>query len=381
MKLVYLTNSRIPTEKAHGIQIMKMCEAFARAGARVTLVVPRRKNPLIEDPFVYYNVQRIFSIVYVPTLDLVRFGHCGFIIQSITYALSAFFLVRRSGFADIVFSRDEYSLLLATWFTSFSTIYEAHDPRWNWIIRTLMKYVDRVVITSGGLKKYYVAQGVPESRMHVAPNAIDPEQFGMLVEQNAARKQLGLPVDKKVLVYTGHLYDSKGARTLLEIAQSLSHEMLLVVVGGIAQDIEKYKKITATLNTIMYVGKQPHTLMPVYLQAADALIIPNSGKSEFSRLHTSPIKLFEYMSSRRPIIASDLPSLREILSDETAYFAEADNAESFISTINHVFLHKSDALIRADKAYGVVMSKYTWDVRAHNILLTLDRDVSTMKPL
>ena len=54
MKLYYIANARIPTEKAHGVQIMKMCEAFVDAGHEVKLIVPKRKNPIQEDPFAYY---------------------------------------------------------------------------------------------------------------------------------------------------------------------------------------------------------------------------------------------------------------------------------------------------------------------------------------
>lgn len=50
MKLIYLANIRIPTEKAHGYQIMKMCEQFADKGVNVQLVVTKRKNNLREDP-------------------------------------------------------------------------------------------------------------------------------------------------------------------------------------------------------------------------------------------------------------------------------------------------------------------------------------------
>ena len=54
-KLIYIANARIPTEKAHGIQIMKMCEAFAGLGVDVEIIVPKRsvKALINEDPFVF----------------------------------------------------------------------------------------------------------------------------------------------------------------------------------------------------------------------------------------------------------------------------------------------------------------------------------------
>lgn len=62
MKLYYIENLRIPTEKAYGIQIMKMAEAFADQGIEVTLVLPKKYTQIKEDPFVYYQVKRNFKI-------------------------------------------------------------------------------------------------------------------------------------------------------------------------------------------------------------------------------------------------------------------------------------------------------------------------------
>ncbi len=55
-KIIYIANARIPTEKAHGNTIMKMCEAFARAGNEVELMIPRRFNTLKKDPYYCYSV-------------------------------------------------------------------------------------------------------------------------------------------------------------------------------------------------------------------------------------------------------------------------------------------------------------------------------------
>ena len=80
MKIIYIANARIPTEKAHGVQIMKMCQAFAKIGNKVTLVLPRRRNPIIADPFEYYVVSQSFNIIKLPTIDLVFLGKIGFLI-------------------------------------------------------------------------------------------------------------------------------------------------------------------------------------------------------------------------------------------------------------------------------------------------------------
>ena len=75
MKLIYIDNARIPTEKAHGIHIMKMCEAFGKAKINgelvcVELVVPKRLNGIKKDPFAYYEVEKVFKITKIPCVDL-----------------------------------------------------------------------------------------------------------------------------------------------------------------------------------------------------------------------------------------------------------------------------------------------------------------------
>ncbi len=75
--IVYLANIRLPTEKAHGIQIMKTCEALARAGAKVTLVVTNRKT-IKADPFDYYKVERNFKIKYAYCPEFIFLGKFGF---------------------------------------------------------------------------------------------------------------------------------------------------------------------------------------------------------------------------------------------------------------------------------------------------------------
>ena len=74
MKLLYITTARIPTEKAHGVQIMKMCEAFQRHGLDVTLMVPtRRQTPpmrKVQNVWDFYEIATRFSITYLLTPDL-----------------------------------------------------------------------------------------------------------------------------------------------------------------------------------------------------------------------------------------------------------------------------------------------------------------------
>src|SRR4030042_3301701 len=71
MKLLYIENIRIPTQKAHGIQIIKTCEALALQGCQVELILPTRENSIFKgiNPFQYYGVKKIFKIKKIISID------------------------------------------------------------------------------------------------------------------------------------------------------------------------------------------------------------------------------------------------------------------------------------------------------------------------
>ena len=73
MKLIYIANARIPTEKAHGVQIANNCSAFAENGAKVVLVAPRRKNIIKENCFEFYSLENKFQIIRLPVIDLITY--------------------------------------------------------------------------------------------------------------------------------------------------------------------------------------------------------------------------------------------------------------------------------------------------------------------
>src|SRR6185437_2619549 len=111
-RIAYVANIRLPTEKAHGAQIMKTCEALARAGAEVELIVTDRKSDIAEDPFAYYQVEKNFSITRVKVVDTVALGPLGFFIESISFGLGA--LKHLRGKDTVAYSRDEVPLSIAS---------------------------------------------------------------------------------------------------------------------------------------------------------------------------------------------------------------------------------------------------------------------------
>lgn len=364
MKLVYLANVRMPTEKAHGIQIMKMCEAFARSGVQVELVVPKRHNLIDADPFDYYGVERIFTITTLPALDLVGWGRVGFLVQAIGFARSVNQYMRKTK-ADILYSRDKIVLLMLPRATPF--VWEVHARESRWVLRILGERAKAIVAITHSLGALCSSVGVSKDKIIVAHDGVDLEQFSLSISKEDARQKLGLPLDKKLVVYTGHLYAHKGADMLAEAATSFAPDVLAVIVGGTETDLKRFRTAYGDVKNLLIVGQRPHTDIPYYLKAADVLVLSNSATSEASRLYTSPMKLFEYMASGVPIVASDLPSLREILDESLAYFFTPDDPKSLERTVLQVIGEYPLALEKAIRTF-VLAKGYSWDARAEKIV-------------
>ncbi len=365
MKLIYFANIRIPTERAHGIQIMKTCEAFARNGAEVTLVAPARTNRFKNDPFAYYRLEKNFKIKKLPCLDLVFLGSIGFKIETLTFAASvAIFAFFQTG--AVLFTRDE-AVAFATALVGKKICWEAHQGKNNFITRFLIKKKVKIVAISHGLKNFYLKLGAREENILVAPDGVDLAEFNLNISKIDARVKLGLSREKKIILYTGHLYDWKGADVLAEAAGGLGKDKEVIFVGGADEDIALFKKKFGWFSNIKILGRRPHAEIPLYLKAADVLVLPNSGREDISRFYTSPMKLFEYMASGRPIVASDLPSIREVLNEKNAVFSEPDNPVKLRDAIELALRDKELTQRIADRAL-LDAGEYDWRIRARKVL-------------
>ena len=131
-------------------------------------------------------------------------------------------------------------------------------------------------------------------------------------------------------------------------------------------DLARLKQMAVDLDCasrITFTGLLPPPDVAARLREADVLILPNRP-SAISTDFTSPLKLFEYMASGRPIVASDLPAFREILRDgENALLVEAGNPQALVAGITRI---KDDPALAARLARQAAadVRDYTWPRRA-----------------
>ncbi len=363
MKLLYLANLRLPTEKAYGIQIAKMCEAFALAGNDVTLAYPFRDNHVKDDFFEFYSVKRNFKTKEVFAFDFYlpgKFDNLAVLIKEFFSALSLLIYAKRNDF-DLAVSRDELPVLLLS-SAKKNIVFEAHkfSKRKKFFYRHFLKKGVKVITISQGLKDEFKNLGFSDENILVAHDGVDVGGFDLKISQEEARRNMGLPSDKKIVLYTGHLFGWKGADLLAEAAK-LVPECLFVFVGGTDKDINIFRKKYGDRKNILIVGRKPHAEIPMYLKSADVLILPKS-EDRFG----SPLKMFEYMASGRPILAAKVPSFEEVLNKDNSVLIEADDPKVLAKEISFLIYDNDRSQRLAQKSLEDV-KEYTWQKRAEKI--------------
>ena len=388
-KLLYISMMRIPTEKAHGLQIMQNCEAFADAGYELTLWVSRRWNTRqmrqIKDPFAYYGVNPNFTIRYLPCLDLFplfppdsRGARLAFYLLLLSYALvmTALLLMTR---ADVYYSREEALLALLSWLKPKPSLaYEAHllplSRRGAALTRYVIARVGSVIAITPQLRQDLIHQrGARPERTLAAHDGIRRARFASLPDQSTARRQIGWNESAFIVGYVGRLQMigmDKGLRTLAAALSQVKGAHLALVGGpdDMAESLRRqWRELGLPDERFLYVGHVLPDDVPRYLCAFDVCAMPHPHTTQFA-YYTSPLKLFEYMASHSPIVASDLPAWSDVVRhEESALLAPPADSAALAQAIDR--LRRDPALRQrlAKAARRRVMAHYTWAARAEKI--------------
>jgi len=250
-------------------------------------------------------------------------------------------------------------------------------------VRFLRK-ANGIITTNSHIKRRFVASGFEERNILVAPNGIDLGVFALTISKEDARAQLDIDnaLKKKLhqsvmLLYTGSYTTmgvDKGIHTILEALKELHTQIRFVAVGGNEKDIARYRreaKEADVADQVYLFGRKNQHLLAIYQRAADVLLMPFPKKAHYA-YYMSPLKTFEYMASGVPIIASDLPSMREILDETSCTFCAPDNAHNLAEKINFVLSQRESMQQKAIRAREIVAT-YTWEKRAERILQWIGR--------
>lgn len=403
--LVYISDSRLPTEKANGYHVMKMCEAFAAQGMKVTLLHPKRMQPkeLMENnnPFTFYGIQPTFTLLALRNLDTIMFAtslpvwlrRLSMIpfLHFFSYAFSTLhYCWRFRKRKDVFFyGRAEYAFLFLTllkrWFTP-KMGYEAHSfPRGtsNALRRRIARSVDLLVVITDQLRQRFEASGVSKNRIVVAHDGVDLATFRMKEDAHTLRERFTIGTDRYVIGYIGRFHTmgmEKGIRTLLKAIAYLKEQSpkripLLLCVGGPLSLTDSYRRLCKELGLektfVRFEDHKPVTEVPSWIAVCDVVTIPFPWNEHMAHF-ASPMKLFEYMAMGKPIVASALPALQEILQNgRNALLVPPDDALAFADAFRTLMNDTKFAERIGRQALNDIQA-YSWAKRARTITKAFD---------
>ena len=385
MRILYFSDIRFPLERANGIQTMETCHALAARGHTVNLIVRPDTATPARDPFEYYGLPRLPRLVIerAPIAGPQFARRAGYV---------AFALGRGMGAAraDIVMTRD---IGLAATILSVPAslrpplVYESHGYSPD-VAAALPELVSTATMpgraklarmTRREARVWRDAEGyvtitaglAEELSAHFGTRplvAVIPD--GYRAPDGATAAAAVAPSNAPVVAYAGHLYPWKGVDVLLEALARLPHVHGLIVGGHAAEpDLPRTKALASRLGLderITFTGLVKPAEVHGYLRRADVLALPNPA-SVLSSRYTSPLKLFEYLAAGRPIVASDLPSIREVLHDgDDSLLVPPGDPDRLAAAIQRVL---GDAALadRLAKAAQALAPEYGWDRRAERL--------------
>jgi glycosyltransferase involved in cell wall biosynthesis len=371
MKLFYLANVRIPTEKAHGVAIVKACEAFAKAGVETTLVVPNRRTPIAKSVYAAYDVQEIFSVKFLATIDIMSetSGRLIFLLQTISFYASLILFLLLKSRETILYTRDPGFIALR--YLGYRVVFECHViPKNRAAFFSLVRHAHRVIVISQALKRAFVDGGFAESDILVAPSGVDIDVFDIDISKEEARARVDLPGNAYIALYTGNFTTMGADKGISNILKALvdAPEILFVAVGGSDKDQERYLKEARALGVehrVVLRGTTSQKTLAIYQKAADVLLMPFPDTPHY-RNHMSPVKMFEYMASKRPIIASDLPTIREVLNETNAFLIKPGDPGEMSETFKNERINQLASALSAEAFKDVL--KFDWQSRTKRII-------------
>jgi glycosyltransferase involved in cell wall biosynthesis len=236
------------------------------------------------------------------------------------------------------------------------------------LTRTLDKkiciYSDLVSAVSDTVRNFLVEEvGCDENKIIVNPNGVDTRRFSP--EGNNHRDKYGIGTDNIVIGYTGLFRPQHGIEILIKAFKDLNKEqsgrLRLIIIGSGENDYErKLKNMAIDDKDIIFTGKVPFNSMPSYLRTCDIMVspqIPLNGEI----FHQSPIKLYEYMAAGRPVIASNIGQMNDVINDGfNGLLFESGNIKSLSNRLAELISDYNLRKALSENARREAVELYSW---------------------
>lgn len=361
--ILYISSSRLSQSEANSIQVLNMMIAFTDLdGYAVDLLYHK---PLSG------NNEQIDTTILDARVNFRKFGVPYVFKSSIINSILVFPLFNFLRRYEIIYSRNVWSAFILCIFKR-KVIYESHVIFRK---RTVLYFIERFVLRSKNLERCVFISNALKQRVMSSygikddPRYIVAHDSACLVNEFVASDSSEIRYD---FGYFGSGSHGKGVYFVLEIAKHFPDKKFLIC-GPLQSDIVKLNKKCEELelNNVDLKERTSQVMARRHMTECAVLLLPNlkhqvNAVGSYGSV-TSPLKLFEYMASNRPILSSRIPSVLEVLNDKNAFLANAEDVEDWVSQIKKIFANHRESEKTANQAL-VDVTDYTWEKRAKMVI-------------
>lgn len=351
---IFFTRNVLPQPQAHLVQVAHSANAAANLGyPTVLLYLHQTSNlPNIGELFYpfhpqppqpnlakFYNLQDKVKVAALPKpwpIDRVggKWTHISTVISKY------YFPVHILPQTKIVHTRD-WNFVKTAIKHGIPAIYEHHhheDKKFEPEIVNHPLFQISVTVADT-VRDSMIQNGMPPEKVIKLHNGFNKIFLKRQPETAAAWRQKLLVAGRdKLIVYSGALSKFKGIDLLIDVAKELPN-IQFTFAGGNQTQVQAYQQLAKEkqVQNVTFLGYLPQNELSSLLQAADILAHPHCAGKEAS--FTSPLKLFDYMASGTPIVATEIPPLMEFKSSSAvAAWCEADNPKAFAQSVEKTLI-------------------------------------------
>ncbi len=231
----------------------------------------------------------------------------------------------------------------------------------------------RIFVVSAVERRNLLRCGIPDEKIVVNPNGVDPEKFQPGIGGAAVRRELGVAEHETLAGFVGTFGPWHGVLTLAEAITLLPDDsgvrFLLIGAGRLRDEVERIIRHAGKEQQVVFAGHVDHERVPVLLDACDILLSPHVPLEDGSEFFGSPTKLFEYMAMGKGIIASRLGQIGEVLvNEETALLTEPGNVRQLSEAILRLNGGRELRERMGAAARRIVVAQHTWSHNAQRVL-------------
>jgi len=246
----------------------------------------------------------------------------------------------------------------------------------------VIKKADVVIVVTQGIKDDLINKGVDINKIHVIENGANTELFKPHADKkilNELKNKLHINNDENVIIFVGNLAPWQGVEYIIYAAQQILEQnkkvkFLIVGDGVIKQNLMELCTELNLVNNFIFTGMVKYEDVPKYISISDIGVVPLAT----GRI-CSPMKLFEYLSSGIPVVASDNETIRNILTSDEGIMVKSEDSTDLAIALMELLNNEKLRKQMGNNGRKLVMENYTWSNTAKQLMEVFEKSQTIQK--